>query len=312
MYVPGWSTKNVFFVMERRRKGGADGLHPIATGFFIGYAEPGEAIRLCYFITAQHAIQKSNGNEVYLRFNRRSGGYVDVPIDRNSWYMSNASDVAAHMAHIGGDSLISAMEDADVKIVDCTRFVGGGPDYEFVLHEGKLRQRFQIQLGDELFAMSLFTISHARDGGEILPVARFGKVSRLPELINTPRWEGDKLRSPAYLAEFLSWGGISGAPVFWHTQALVGNRYRTVTGLLGMVNGHFDIPRKPEVTGDVLGEILVKSNAGIAYITPACAIIDLLHSENATEDRLKAVAEIKTHREPPPTLDVSSATDCKP
>jgi hypothetical protein len=58
--------------------------------------------------------------------------------------------------------------------------------------------------------------------------------------------------------------------VFTHTDI------HTVAGLIGCVNGFRHQAMKADTRGDICGTIKTKLNTGIAVITPAQAIADLL------------------------------------
>jgi hypothetical protein len=141
-----------------------------------------------------------------------------------------------------------------------------------------------------------------------LPIARFGHISRMPSMVNTPRWKGDRFKSPAFLAECLSWGGISGSPVL-RFEELHFNReegiftqtdVRSLPALIGCVNGFRHKFTKVDTRGDVLGTVKTKLNTGIAVITPAQAIADLLAHPDFVSHRESAFA-----REQRPANDVS-------
>jgi hypothetical protein len=98
-----------------------------------------------------------------------------------------------------------------------------------------------------------------------------------------------------YLAECRSWGGHSGSPVLWTTprigrviegEGMKGPQQPFLhTGLLGLVSGHFDIEQKARGTGDWPAEIRTAINSGIAVVTPASKIKDLIEREDVVEAR---------------------------
>lgn len=57
------------------------------------------------------------------------------------------------------------------------------------------------------------------------------------------------------------------------------------TGLLGLVTAHFDIEQKAHGTGEIPAEIWTAINSGIAAVTPASNIIDLLEREDVVDER---------------------------
>jgi hypothetical protein len=69
-----------------------------------------------------------------------------------------------------------------------------------------------------------------------------------------------------------------------------------------MVNAHRTIEKKPDITGDILGDIRVRHNSGLAVVTPASAIMDLINREDVVEERDRT-AKISAS-EPDTELDV--------
>jgi len=142
----------------------------------------------------------------------------------------------------------------------------------------------------------------------MLPVARFGNISRMPrEPITVERRDGTRESLLVYLAECRSWGGHSGSPAFWVFPAVrvvmanvqgaptpvpISDRMEVV-GLLGLVSGHFDIEESAETTGDILlGKITTPINAGMAFITPAEEIRALIMRDDVVDERQERAAAI--------------------
>jgi len=182
--------------------------------------------------------------------------------------------------------------------------------------EPMLRQNFPqgiaVEVGDELFSPGLFIQSAGQNRN--LPVIRFGNIARMPgrEMITLNAGARGDILIRAYLAETHSWGGFSGAPVFWHYDYTIATpinairlgpvppsstlampqrsqpeRLNVVIGkgwtiaLLGLVSGHFGIPTKAKNHADIETEI----NAGMAVITPSANIRELLMRDDMREDR---------------------------
>ena len=94
----------------------------------------------------------------------------------------------------------------------------------------------------------------------------------------------------AYLAEVRSIGGLSGSPVF--VNLAIGRNAngtydkRGTMPLLGLIRGHFSLPRKPskhEFTDDELD--LKRVNSGISMVTPVSFVADILNSEEFVRER---------------------------
>jgi hypothetical protein len=145
-----------------------------------------------------------------------------------------------------------------------------------------------------------------------MPVARFGHVARMPEEpIIIPRAGGTHVPIMAYLIECQSWGGHSGSPCFWlhpYTRMLevadprAGMEGQTILiphqeqhmALMGLVSGHWDINRKAETVGDIVGDVRMALNSGMAIVTPANAIQELLMSDDeVVRDRRQRAAGMR-------------------
>jgi hypothetical protein len=132
---------------------------------------------------------------------------------------------------------------------------------------------------------------------------RWAQRSLQPSRIRTLAEPSTKL--DAYLVEARSWGGQSGSPAFFldhpYRDPRIGIRMDKpgrspgwFPSLLGLVSHHYDIKRKFETTGDVLGEAQLDVNTGMAVVIPGQNILDLLHDEDFVRERdemAKAQAE---------------------
>ena len=169
--------------------------------------------------------------------------------------------------------------------------------YDFVLDYRIIGQKpihVGVTVGDNLVSAGLFSQHYGSPDGPNLPVARFGRISRMPTELPTPRWDDDDaFKRPAYLAEFLSWGGMSGSPVLWYREAAVPvgfelnemntraiTQTRSFVAFLGLVHGHFNIKKDldvsaPDIANEYVGRVTVGLNSGLAVIVPASDILAL-------------------------------------
>lgn len=274
---------------------------PTATAFLVGVplgSTPPASVD--YVVTARHCIEQARArgkNTIYIRFNSKAGDFKEVPTDVDDWLPHNTADVAA--IQFPTDALPGglAAKDVDAASLSMSTFVGPGPHYEWegeIPDYGKKVIRFVV--GHEIYLTGLFTEHYGKERN--LPIARFGHISRMPGTVEIES-AGGRAEITAYLAEFQSWGGQSGSPVFfWHPMMAQtdvtdsgGNTIRTTydlmhaTAFLGLIHGHYDIPSTQETKG--IGEIQLKLNSGIAIVTPAEAVIQLLMREDFVEDREK-------------------------
>jgi hypothetical protein len=144
--------------------------------------------------------------------------------------------------------------------------------------------------------------------------------------VSCERSDGSVEKVVGYLVECHSWGGHSGAPVAWVTDAIrlveadAPDYIKTPTGkvivqvpgqkegaLLGLVSAHFDIERLAKTQGDIQGSVRTGVNAGIAVVTPAEAIRELLMREDVVADRNERATKGE-HRKPSATFDSAMAS----
>jgi hypothetical protein len=142
-------------------------------------------------------------------------------------------------------------------------------------------------LGQETVTAGLFAHSHG-DEDIIEPVLRFGRVAAVPRTTV----ESGMGKAEAVLVEGHAAEGMSGAPVF----------VRSDSGgfdLLGIHVGHFTnrspVINSPRPGGDheISGDFSSRTHAGVAIVTPAWRIRDLLNSPSVMEHRRSVEEEIR-------------------
>lgn len=149
------------------------------------------------------------------------------------------------------------------------------------------KQRSATLLGRETVTAGLFTHSHG-DENIIEPVLRFGRVAALPRTAV----DSGMGKSEAVLVEGHAAEGMSGAPVFVRNDA--GH-----FDLLGLHVGHFTnrspvkISPSPDKAHEIAGDLSSRAHAGVAIVTPAWRIWELLNSSNIVEHRRSVEDEIR-------------------
>lgn len=330
MRIPPLFADCVAFLCEQKK--GVPG----GTAFFVELEEPDYS--WTYLVTALHCLDEIEGQDVYVRVNTlptSSPGFEDISTRKDDWLRHDQADVAAIISPIDQTRFPFQQIPMDLSIdaqyrFDVAKLEGrGNPVLEPMLKQN-FPKGIAVEVGDELFSPGLFIQSAGKTRN--LPVVRFGNIARLPtEEMIVLETEKKKTAIRAYLAETHSWGGFSGSPVFWHFDypiaspilairlgpeasskksviivpekqsqpermtVLVGRGY--ATGLLGLVSGHYDIPKIAKQE-DIRSEI----NAGIAVITPAANIKELLMSDDAIEGRNERKARL-AELEPTATAD---------
>lgn len=100
-----------------------------------------------------------------------------------------------------------------------------------------------------------------------------------------------------------SWGGHSGSSTFIAKPTFVDRLegsddvFRTdlvwTHAFIGLVSGHFEIDAQAKPTGDVMGIITTALNSGMAIVTPAHKVTELLMRDDVVEARIEAVEKYK-------------------
>lgn len=274
---------SALFVCRRRISDGQERVVPVATGFVVEM--PTSVNDRCRFvITARHVIEEDPVGGLILRCNAKDGTYRDIDTSiADGWTCFDEADIAGYPI-----TEKSALNDPDLDIasVSAMSFLGPGPGYGYEVPgksaENSFRVSRSVEVGDEVAIIGLFTQDYGDNS--ILPITRFGRISRMPSVVNTPRWRNDTHRSKAYLIECLSWGGVSGSPVFYPAYYSVRHEpsgseialkeYRPM--LLGLINGHMNRSQLAQTQGDVLGKITMELNTGIAVVTPSEQVFEFL------------------------------------
>lgn len=279
------------------------GRGPGGTAFLVDVpAQDSDGMR--YLVTAKHNLEEAQSDTVLVRFNEGSG-VSEIRTSRDDWFTHDSADVAA-LAITGG---LGRIQKALGKALPIEGFVDESLSFPtmHLPNQAQVVGGKSIQVGDEIFFTGLFSESAGSE--QNLPVARFGRLSRIAnEPIALRRWGGTNIaKITAHLVESLSLGGASGSPVFARRQTIEtlvtsdgrprGVRLDYVVGLLGLVTGHWDLQRKAVVTSspkmcswipDADGtelDVRISLNSGIAIVTPASVITELLCREDVVEQR---------------------------
>ncbi len=88
-------------------------------------------------------------------------------------------------------------------------------------------------------------------------------------------------------------------------------RQNWVIGLMGLVSAHDEIPQRAMRTGEfhnLAGDIITGTNSGIAIVTPATEIKELLMREDVVKDRDLRRSQKAPALEHMPTLDMNRGT----
>ena len=294
MQIPDEIRKSVFFVCYKT----ASGTSLAGTAFLMGVPLEKSNLISSYIVTAKHIIDairdKSIDQKVYLRMNLKNAGaeLVETPIE--NW--------------------LSHPQESDVDVA----VLNWAPpqeifDYRIITLEMAATQEIigkeNIGVGDDVFLTGLFSNHYGSERN--IPIIRVGDIASMPEEKVHTKW-GD---IDAYLIEARSIGGLSGSPVFVYMGALRTIRDAMEIGrkghifyLLGLMHGHFDLPKLEidNLEQDSLTNLQI--NMGIAIVVPIWKIIEVINQEIFVNMRNLALrqAQQKTLPVPDTTTDTAS------
>lgn len=290
----------VFLCVDEPTKNGTN-REPKATGFFVRVPiEDTTDYRVDYVVTARHCIDKARQyGKLYVRFNLKNGTYTEIPTNPDDWCCHPSSDVAAILTPISALPKGVGRQDVDQSSILMESFVGA--DYTYKGQVPLIGQHeIRPDVGHQIYYIGLFTEHHGQERN--LPIVRFGHISRMPSKLKMRLADNIEFTGTAYLVELQSWGGSSGSPVFFlhpimfeakgqrqlsnDTNIPVGVNLLWATGFMGLINGHYPI-RQQAVKTEYSPDIEMDLNTGMAVVTPAEAVTQLLMREDLVEYRKK-------------------------
>lgn len=253
------------------------------TGFFVLVENKHGPGGYGYLVTARHVLQDQNGiffKRVFIRINDKAGGSAFGPIDL---YSSGAGqNIFVHTdptVDVAVIPLLPDLEKFDVLMVPAGEMI-------------KTRDEFKastIAPGSDVFFAGLFT-PHVGDKVNV-PIFRFGRVAMLTD--ERIRW--NEVGKPPqlvqlYLLETMSFGGNSGSPVFF-SQGMDRQPGSIILGdplitLAGVMRGNFNEAQAGEIIQlPNAAAAVVRQNIGIAAVTPAYLLREILFSDALTKLR---------------------------
>jgi len=279
MLIPDEIRKCVGFVYYQDAAGDR---WPAGTAFFVALDIPGSDRHWVYVVTARHVIdsvsRRSHEASVYLRLNSKASGFHWVRSEADQWIF-HPDDPTVDIA------ILNWTPPPD--IIDYLSYpLSSGATEDVIARE-------DISVGEEVFLTGLF-VNHYKTERNI-PIVRVGNIAAMP---------GEPVRTraglmEAYLIESRSIGGLSGSPVFVHlgiVRQVEGQvRFARAKGgvfyLLGLMHGHWDLPRADAdavVQDDLRNEAV---NMGIAIVVPVTKILEVIN-----QPRLEATRKIEEER----------------
>lgn len=145
----------------------------------------------------------------------------------------------------------------------------------------------EIAEGDEVFFAGLFTSHIGQKKNQ--PIIRFGKVALISD--EKIEWR-EKDKSAKFmdllLLECQSFGGNSGSPVFYQLNPMRKPGQISLGGpvmfLAGIMTGSFLHGNQIQIT-DTVANLISLQNVGIAAVTPADKLYEILFSEEMVKSR---------------------------
>jgi hypothetical protein len=261
-----------FVFIERDGK-----LAPNGTAFFVAIKNPSKpTLSNGYFVTAKHVLYKPRTTEfldkVYIRLNKKDGG-------------SEMATIPIQIAGSNRTVFLHSDTSVDLAVIP---FFPDQTKYDFkMLPEEFLTTKddyvdLKIQEGSDVFFTGLF--SPYTGAQRNYPVVRFGRVA----LVTDEKIDWDGTLMTLYLVEAGSYGGNSGAPVFFYlgsdrepAKLFVGP---PVLKLAGIMQGTFLDAQEIKIV-DTGKTPISQSNMGIAAVVPAYKLHELLFSEELKQQR---------------------------
>jgi len=258
------------------------------TGFIV-MVKGTENNHFAFMVTARHVAEKLEGQEFYIRVNKRDGTAVDMKgLPDNPWWYHPTE---RHLVDIAVTIFTpERLRELDVQPIPIEMFLD--------IHKAHERN---IGPGDEVFITGLFTkvVGTTKN----LPIVRTGNVAMMPG--ETIPFNGNFIE--AHVIESRSIGGLSGSPVFVRPTVSMEGHGNNGEKLflhgvgqfffLGSVIGHWQVePGKVPSIAEAV-------NMGIAPVVPAHKIREVILQGAITTIMSKINAEMRAKNQRGATLD---------
>jgi len=253
---------------------------PAGSAFLVGIPVGGDRF-VRYLVTARHVVSRSRQyGSLFARVHLADGSATFAEFTPAAWYEHPTTEVAVALLYLSVE--------IDHVVVSVDQFE---TDARLIEHV--------VGVGDDVFFVGLFSEHPGLERNQ--PIVRFGTIALMPDEKILVDIGDSTARIRAYLVEARSWGGHSGSPAFvYFPPDRFGDRIQVLSYLpiflLGLVQGHFNIPSDVKFIGDIgeQGSGRVPVNAGIAAVVPAQDIYDLLMSDPVVEQRDKLLKQMRS------------------
>jgi len=261
-----------FIFIEKEGK-----LIPNGTAFFVGVKNPSDSnVFSVYLVTAKHVLYKPKTTEfldkVFIRLNKKVGGsevgVIPIKANGDKRTVFFHSDTSVDVAVI---PFLPDQEKFDFKFLS-----------DDMITTKDAFKALKIREGSDVFFTGLFTPYPGSVKNH--PIVRFGRVALVTD--EKIEWQGQQM--DLYLIEAGSYGGNSGAPVFFYLGSdrepgsiVVG---APILKLAGIMQGTFLDAQEIKVLETKKVPIAL-SNMGIAAVVPAYKLHEVLFSDELKKHR---------------------------
>jgi hypothetical protein len=265
------------------------------TGFFVLVENENGPGGYGYLVTAKHVLKDESGaffKRVFVRMNDKKGSSALIGIDLEP--SGDKQNLFVHSDPTVDIVVVPALPDE--KLFDFlavpTAMIKSKEDFK----------KSTIKAGSDVFFTGLFAPHY---GDKVnTPIFRFGRVAMLTD--DRIRWQEAGKEAELvelYLLETMSFGGNSGAPVFFSQGAdrepghiIIGPDEIT---LAGVMRGNFNEPRVGGIiqTPNAVLPVFAQ-NIGIAAVTPAYLLREILYSDRLKKMRADNPIKVEPAKKP--------------
>ncbi len=263
------------------------------TAFFVSVPVESGGGKFVYLVTAKHNLEPflGTGEAIYAMVNSTDGGVkaVKFPADAKWWFHPDpAVDLAVLDVVLHDYMAVTTLDMLDLCLTP------------------KSISRYQIGPGDEVFIIGLFAFAPGES--RAVPIVRHGNLAMLP---NEQLMLKGNVSADVYLIEARSIGGLSGSPVFVRETVRI-DLHENATGdkvqlhgagriqLLGVAYGHWDVDEGKKNSYQIEADSEGGVNMGIAIVTPAIKLLEILNTPELVERRKLAEEEMRKKMMPSP------------
>jgi hypothetical protein len=270
-----------------------------------------------YAVTNKHVVNPQEANCNVIRMTRKAGGIDTIPTTFDAWF-----------THPGGDDIAVLPLDIATETLAGLKW-WSVPSDQFITPE--IIDAYRVGIGDEAFMVGRLVNHEGRQKNAA--VVRFGNISLMADTLEPIRHVYGPVEG--FLVECRSLSGFSGSPVFIMTtqvyrgeaaekvvkfragnqipreairdgkeqrfpgQIVVQSLDLTNAGpwLLGIDWGHYPLYRSVERGGVRDVSLRVELNTGIACVSPAWKIRDILNREELVNRRRDEDRKLKVRQE---------------